>query len=35
MKFSVVLENAEEGGYTASVPALDGCFTQGEIELTI
>lgn len=30
MKFNVVLEHAEEGGYNVSVPALDGCFTQGE-----
>ncbi|MBI5187417.1 MAG: type II toxin-antitoxin system HicB family antitoxin [Nitrospinae bacterium] len=30
MKFSVVLESAVEGGFTVSVPALDGCFTQGE-----
>lgn len=36
MKFNVVLEDAEEGGFTASVPALDGCFTQGEtIEQTL
>ena len=32
MKFIVVLEPAEEGGFNASVPALDGCFTQGESE---
>jgi antitoxin HicB len=32
MKFSVVLEPAEEGGFNVSVPALDGCFTQGETE---
>jgi antitoxin HicB len=30
LKFNVVLEQAEEGGYNVSVPALDGCFTQGE-----
>jgi len=30
MKFIVVLEPAEEGGFNASIPALDGCFTQGE-----
>ncbi len=30
MKFNVVLEEAEEGGYNATVPALEGCFTQGE-----
>ncbi len=30
MKFNVKLEKAEEGGYVVTVPALDGCFTQGE-----
>jgi predicted RNase H-like HicB family nuclease len=29
MKFNVVIEEAEEGGYNITVPALDGCFTQG------
>ena len=32
MKFNVVLEPAEEGGFNVSVPALDGCFTQGDTE---
>ena len=32
MKFIVVLDPAEEGGFNASIPALDGCFTQGESE---
>ena len=32
MKFIVVLEPAEEGGFNVSVPALDGCFTQGDTE---
>ena len=32
MKFFVVLEPAEEGGFNVSVPALDGCFTQGDTE---
>lgn len=32
MKFVVVLDPAEEGGFNVSVPALDGCFTQGETE---
>ena len=32
MKFIVVLEPAEEGGFNVSAPALDGCFTQGETE---
>jgi predicted RNase H-like HicB family nuclease len=30
MKFNIVLELDEDGGYSVSVPALDGCFTQGE-----
>lgn len=29
MKFNLVLEPAEEGGFNVTVPALDGCFTQG------
>jgi predicted RNase H-like HicB family nuclease len=32
VKFLVVLEKAQEGGYNVTVPALDGCFTQGETE---
>lgn len=32
MKFNVILKKAEEGGFNVSVPALDGCFTQGETE---
>jgi len=32
MKFYVVLEPAEEGGFNVSVPALDGCFTEGDTE---
>ena len=32
MKFLVVLESAKKGGFNVSVPALDGCFTQGEDE---
>jgi len=30
MKFIVVLEPAKEGGFNVSIPALNGCFTQGE-----
>jgi len=30
MKLSVVLEPAEEGGYTVYVPALKGCISEGE-----
>lgn len=29
-RFHVHLQPTEEGGYTASVPALPGCATQGE-----
>jgi len=32
MKFHIVFESAEEGGFNVSVPALEGCFTQGETE---
>jgi len=32
MKFYVILEPVEEGGFNASVPGLEGCFTQGETE---
>lgn len=30
MKFKVVLEPQEEGGYTVFVPTLPGCVSQGE-----
>jgi predicted RNase H-like HicB family nuclease len=30
MEYMVVLHSAEEGGYWAEVPALPGCFSQGE-----
>ena len=30
LKYTAVFEPAEEGGYVVSVPALPGCFTQGE-----
>ena len=32
MKFNIILESAEEGGFNVTVPALDGCYTQGETE---
>ena len=32
MVFNVVLEPAEEGGFTVSVPALEGCFSEGDTE---
>ena len=28
--YTIVLETDEGGGYVVSVPALPGCFTQGE-----
>tara|TARA_Y100000310_G_C20390917_1_gene672714 strand:+ start:117 stop:317 length:201 start_codon:yes stop_codon:yes gene_type:complete len=30
MELTVVLEPQEEGGYTAFVPSLQGCISQGE-----
>ena len=30
MVFKVVLEPSEEGGYTAIVPALPGCISEGD-----
>ena len=30
MKFKVIIHEAEEGGFWAEVPALPGCFSQGE-----
>lgn len=30
MKLQVVLELSEEGGYTAIVPALPGCLSEGD-----
>ena len=30
LKYTVIFEPAEEGGYVVSVPALPGCATQGE-----
>ena len=30
MDFVVVIHSAEEGGYWAEIPALEGCFAQGE-----
>ena len=32
MRFNIILHPAEEGGFDVSVPALDGCFTQGDTE---
>lgn len=30
MRYSVVVHAAEEGGYWVEVPALRGCYSQGE-----
>jgi predicted RNase H-like HicB family nuclease len=30
MKLKVVLEPSEEGGYTAHVPSLPGCISEGD-----
>ncbi len=30
MKLKAIVHEAEEGGYWAEVPALPGCFSQGE-----
>lgn len=30
LRYTVIFEKAEEGGYFAYVPKLPGCFTQGE-----
>jgi len=30
MRYRIVLESQEEGGFTATVPALPGCISEGE-----
>ena len=30
MQYTVTLRDAEEGGYWVEVPALPGCYSQGE-----
>ena len=30
MQYSVILHEAEEGGFWVDVPALPGCYSQGE-----
>jgi Uncharacterized conserved protein len=36
MEYTVVIHTADEGGYWAEVPALEGCYSQGEtVEETI
>ena len=30
MRLKILLEKSDEGGYTASVPALPGCISEGD-----
>ncbi|MFQ5750217.1 MAG: type II toxin-antitoxin system HicB family antitoxin [Planctomycetota bacterium] len=30
MKLRIILEPSEDGGYTATVPALPGCISEGD-----
>jgi len=30
MKFNVLFHKEEDGGYSVEVPALDGCYSQGD-----
>lgn len=30
MEYTILIHKAEEGGFWAEVPALPGCFSQGE-----
>ncbi len=30
MEYTVIMHPAEEGGYWAEIPALSGCYSQGE-----
>ena len=30
MKYTIVLEEADEGGYTVTVPTLPGCISEGD-----
>jgi len=30
MRFKIVLEESDEGGYTAYVPSLPGCISEGD-----
>lgn len=30
LKYTVIFEPAEEGGYVATVPSLPGCITEGD-----
>lgn len=33
MKLKVILSPEEEGGFSVAVPALPGCYSQGETEV--
>lgn len=36
LNYKVVIEPSEEGGYSAYIPALDGCISEGEtVEETV
>jgi len=35
LKYTVILIPEDEGGYSVDVPALPGCYTQGETKLDI
>jgi predicted RNase H-like HicB family nuclease len=36
MEYTVIIHEAEEGGFWAEVPSLEGCFSQGStIEKTL
>jgi len=36
MEYTIIIHKAEEGGFWAEVPALTGCYSQGEtVEETI
>jgi len=32
MRFNIILEPEKDGGFNVKIPALDGCFTEGETE---
>ena len=32
MPYEIILEPCEEGGFTATVPALPGCISEGDTE---
>jgi len=35
LKYTVILIPEDEGGYSVDVPALPGCYTEGETKLDI